>query len=169
MGVYEHRLVAETLLDRALKEGEVVHHLDSNRSNNSPDNLLVMLGPMHGKLHAWLDKHTVIPKSDMNERLSLGCVRCKVCNIPIYPNQTYCSLDCQKEVGFDRYKHPTKEELEKLLWEKPTTKIAKDLGVSDVAVGKLARKLGVEKPPRGYWRKVELGLIPEIKSSDTVE
>ena len=48
---------------------------------------------------------------------------------------------------------PSKEELEKLLWEKPTTSIAKDLGVSDKAVEKHVKKLGLTKPPRGYWAK----------------
>ena len=48
---------------------------------------------------------------------------------------------------------PSKEELEKLLWEKPTTYIAKDLGVSDKAVEKHVKKLGLTKPPRGYWAK----------------
>jgi len=50
--------------------------------------------------------------------------------------------------------HPTKDELEKLLWEKPTTQIAKDFGVSDNAIAKWAKNLGINKPPRGYWAKI---------------
>lgn len=49
--------------------------------------------------------------------------------------------------------HPSKEELQKLLWEKPTTQIAKELGVSDKAVEKWSKKLGCSKPSRGYWAK----------------
>ena len=45
------------------------------------------------------------------------------------------------------------KKLENLLWEKPTTSIAKDLGVSDKAVEKHVKKLGLTKPPRGYWVK----------------
>ena len=48
---------------------------------------------------------------------------------------------------------PTKEELAKLLWEKPTQHIAKDYGVSDKAVEKWAKKYELEKPKRGYWSK----------------
>lgn len=39
--VYEHQLVAEEILGRELKDGEVVHHKDFNMSNNNPNNLLI--------------------------------------------------------------------------------------------------------------------------------
>lgn len=39
--VREHRLVAEMVLDRLLERSEVVHHIDGNRQNNTPENLEV--------------------------------------------------------------------------------------------------------------------------------
>jgi hypothetical protein len=54
---------------------------------------------------------------------------------------------------------PTKEELEKLVWEKPTLQIAKDFGVSDKAVEKWCRAYEIEKPPRGYWVKKACGKL----------
>ena len=48
---------------------------------------------------------------------------------------------------------PDKDELQTLLWKKPTREIGKDLGVSDKAVEKHSKKLGLTKPPRGYWQK----------------
>ena len=39
--VYEHMIKAEELLGRPLKSGEVVHHIDENKSNNSLNNLMV--------------------------------------------------------------------------------------------------------------------------------
>jgi hypothetical protein len=36
----------------------------------------------------------------------------------------------------------------------PVVKIARQLGVSDVAVMKHAAKHGLTKPPRGYWLKL---------------
>jgi hypothetical protein len=63
------------------------------------------------------------------------------------------STSCNKCRGPKREKiiWPSSEELKSLLWSKPTTKIAKELGVSDKAVEKHIKKLGLTKPPRGYW------------------
>jgi len=52
---------------------------------------------------------------------------------------------------------PSAEALEKLIWEKPTSQVAKDLGVSDKAIEKHCKKLALKKPPRGYWAKIQAG------------
>lgn len=43
----------------------------------------------------------------------------------------------------------SREELFALVWERPTSGIAKELGISDVALAKLCRRLQVPKPPPG--------------------
>jgi hypothetical protein len=48
---------------------------------------------------------------------------------------------------------PNKEEFQLLLWEKPTTEIARILGISDAAISKFCTKNKLTKPPRGYWAK----------------
>lgn len=39
---YEHRLVAQEKMGRALAEGEVIHHIDGNKQNNDPSNLIIV-------------------------------------------------------------------------------------------------------------------------------
>lgn len=45
------RHVAETVLGRPLKTGEVVHHIDENKGNDANDNLLVCSDSYHKMLH----------------------------------------------------------------------------------------------------------------------
>jgi hypothetical protein len=52
---YMHRHVAETCLKRELLEEEHVHHVDRNKHNNAPFNLLVMNHADHNKLHRAID------------------------------------------------------------------------------------------------------------------
>lgn len=49
--VGEHDLVMMKFLGRALREDEVVHHIDENKLNNSIENLAVMSRREHARLH----------------------------------------------------------------------------------------------------------------------
>jgi len=40
-GVHMHRKVAERMLGRKLLVGEVVHHIDGDKKNNNPSNLMI--------------------------------------------------------------------------------------------------------------------------------
>ncbi|WP_352400124.1 HNH endonuclease signature motif containing protein [Anaerotignum sp.] len=62
-GVHTHRVVAEWALGRKLKPGEVVHHIDGDRRNNNPENILVFASQKeHAKLHAELaGRKEVVP------------------------------------------------------------------------------------------------------------
>ena len=56
-------------------------------------------------------------------------------------------------IEYRKVVRPSKEELEKLLWEKPMMQLSKDFGVSDKAISKWAKSYGIETPGRGYWAK----------------
>lgn len=47
----EHIHVAEQVLGRKLKRNEVVHHIDLDKTNNHPSNLIVLSNEVHSKLH----------------------------------------------------------------------------------------------------------------------
>jgi hypothetical protein len=51
----EHVLIAEKVLGRKLKAGEVIHHIDFNTRNNRNDNLLICTKSFHVWLHRKLD------------------------------------------------------------------------------------------------------------------
>ncbi|MEQ1802611.1 MAG: hypothetical protein ABL989_11865 [Gammaproteobacteria bacterium] len=54
----------------------------------------------------------------------------------------------------------SREDLYELVWSKPMVELAQDLGLSDVALAKRCRKLGVPVPGRGYWARVASGQEP---------
>lgn len=56
----------------------------------------------------------------------------------------------------------TRDELFKKVWSIPTTKLATELGVSDVMIAKYCRKMDVPKPPPGYWARVHAGWKPKV-------
>lgn len=51
---YIHRQTVEKIIGRELLRGEHVHHLDGNRTNNTPENLIVLSPSSHSKLHHWM-------------------------------------------------------------------------------------------------------------------
>src|SRR5829696_8894425 len=51
----------------------------------------------------------------------------------------------------------TRAELYERVWSTPTPKLAKEFGISDVALGKICKKLGVPKPYPGYWQQLAAG------------
>lgn len=50
--VAEHMLVAEKTIGRFLRDDEVVHHINENKLDNTPENLLVLTQSEHIRLHA---------------------------------------------------------------------------------------------------------------------
>lgn len=151
--IYEHVYVVCMSIGRKLDKDECVHHKDRDRTNNSLDNLQLMTHSEHLRLHH---------KEDRGFEQKIESRTCEFCKTVFDINVKqqlgrFCSKECSDKGS--RLFEVTAEDLKKLVWEMPTIKVAEMFNVSDSAVGKRCRLLGVEKPPRGYWRKVECGKL----------
>jgi hypothetical protein len=66
----------------------------------------------------------------------------------------------------------TREELYEKVWSMPASKLSKEFGISDVALGKICKKLKIPKPNRGYWQQLAAGhcvqkeKLPPIKKGE---
>lgn len=120
--VYEHVLVAEKLMKRPLNKDEHVHHLDLDKSNNHPSNLLVLLASQHTKLHSFL-KH--------GSKTYSKCVECGADT-----DYTYCSRGCNEKSKRKVKNRPSKDELLELLKTNSFLSVGRKFGVSDNAIRK---------------------------------
>jgi len=66
----------------------------------------------------------------------------------------------------------TREELYRVVWAKPGVVLAEEFGISDVGLAKICKRLRVPRPPRGYWRMLEVGRqiavprLPPLRKDD---
>lgn len=71
---YEHRLVAEQKLGRRLVEGEIVHHIDHDKTNNAPENLEVVADVAAHRLeHRGPDGDRLRMPNEPNRMIFCGC------------------------------------------------------------------------------------------------
>ncbi len=143
--VYYHRHLASLREGRWIDTHEHVHHKDHDPRNNALDNLLLLTSSEHSRLHA-------LERSNVEEQ---KCPSCGKMFRPPHSKEARMHFSCSKACENKRRRKfdPPKEELEKLVWELPATHIAKFYGVSDRAVIKRCKKLGIKKPGPGYWMK----------------
>lgn len=80
---------------------------------------------------------------------------CQTCDKPT-DRKKFCSQTCFR-LQREQAEWPTDEKLKELVWAKPATTLAEELGVSSVAVKKRCRHRGIETPPRGYWARLAVG------------
>ncbi len=56
--VREHILVVEKMLGRPLKDGEVVHHINEDKKDNRPENLMVFASQSDHMRYHWDLRHS---------------------------------------------------------------------------------------------------------------
>lgn len=147
--VYEHRVVAEQSLGRLLNDDEVVHHLDCNRNNNSPENLIVLANQaMHIRLHHWIDAGANIHES-YKPKVSVYYGRpkpsCKMCGETVSEHfGVYCSNECRALDNRKVKDRPSEKILIMRLQNTSYLQVGKDYGVSDNTVRKWVRSYGYD-------------------------
>jgi hypothetical protein len=142
--IYEHIYVAEKAIGRHLRNNEVVHHLDFDRSNNNTKNLLVLEKGQHAKLHNWLDEGAPGWRQPGANRMNSGKPKlnkfCLVCESTLQRSQKkYCSANCSS-IGGIFTERPSKTQLDADIKSMTWLAMGKKYNVSDNAVRKWARQ-----------------------------
>lgn len=155
-----HRLVMENMLGRYLKKGEIVHHIDKDKLNNSLNNLELLSSNA---------EHSVHHRTNPPTRVCPNCSSAFKVTQRVgqkYSKRKCCSEECTKALRIKKVKHkaqqrnytktrkPPKEVLEELVWQIPATRIGAQYGVSVNTVLNWFKSYRiVDRPGRGYWTK----------------
>ena len=116
----------------------------------------------HMEEHERLD-YREIDKEKIESKLQNAYAFCKSCNLNKKIDSNGICKKCAAPPiipkDMSKIQWPSKEELEKMVWSTPTSKLALQLGVGDKAIHKRCIKYGITKPGPGYWRKLETGKL----------
>ena len=153
----------------------LVHHLDHAngiRSDNRLENLRLLCPNCHSQTSTYAGRNSRYKNWSTPEGMenAESVTETKPAKIPRSKQIRLC--DCGVKISYKALRcarcsalygqkvvWPSDEDLKKLLWEVPTTRAAKMLGVSDKAIDKRCKKRGIIKPARGYWEKVYHALV----------
>lgn len=150
--VYEHIKVAQEFMGRRLRRGEIVHHLDGDRSNNNPKNLLVLERSQHVKLHEWIDAGAPFGESLLENRVNCGKPKweksreCPNCDgVVINPRARFCSSSCAATYRNRNSRRPSGEDIRRELQKGGSMlSLGRLYGVSDNAVRKWCKSLDID-------------------------
>lgn len=144
-GCVEHIIVAEKKLGRKLKNDEVVHHLDKNRSNNNPDNLIVFINTSeHIAFHQGCN---IIGYKDGSAYCDRKINKCPICGKKIDSKAKLC-VECYNDER--RKLKIDKDVLYNLLLNNSFSKVGKMFGITDNAIRKYCKKFNIPYKSSDY-------------------
>lgn len=71
--IREHRLIASQMTGRPLRKDEAVHHIDGNKTNNLPSNLMIVSRSKHIRLHYGNPNHRQENEPNILIPCTCGC------------------------------------------------------------------------------------------------
>ena len=171
--VYEHVLVAEAKLGRYLKDGEVVHHIDEDKYNNSSENLMIFkTNSDHISFHSG-NKDIKIDNDGVYIALNKfeEYIICPICN----KNKMYnTSKKCRECMNSNRKEllnniEIDREKIKEEVYNSSFVSVAKKYNVTDNAIKKWLKRHNM------LYRKEIIKLVPykewmsENISKDTMD
>lgn len=144
--VYQHILVAEGKLGRTLKPGEFVHHIDFDKHNNSPENIIVFASNGdHARFHRLgCPTDALIEREDGSYSCASGTLDsqvtvCRLCGSKKSLGSQMC-LNCRNALRAASIPQPEEllNALERLDWN--FCAAGRFYGVTDNAVRKWCKK-----------------------------
>lgn len=140
---YEHRLIAEKMLGRKLRKGECVHHIDENKRNNVPSNLMIFVSvAAHTMFHMGGE---LIPTNEKNvyDCKSNSIYTCEICGKILKDYRATKCLSCSR-ITRRKAKRPDPDTLVQEIKNSSYLAVGKKYGVSDSAVKKWLRSYGID-------------------------